>query len=94
MERRSSTALVTFDGSEWHGALIKLSTHDYKLVYMSEGGRMGAVSGYEEIMVDCIPYDKSKPTVKATSYRIRPHALAKRDLSPSKRYMTIIRDVA
>ena len=83
-----------YDGSECHGALIKLSAADYKLVYRSEGGDMGALSGYEEIMVDCVPYDKSKPTVKAVAYRVRPHRLAKQDLCPSKRYLTIIRDGA
>lgn len=91
LKRTESSALIAYNERECHGALIKLSAHDYELVHVSEGGGMGALSGYEEIMVECVPYDKSKPTVKAVAFRTREYRCAEQDLCPSKRYMDIIR---
>ena len=55
---------------------------------------MGPMCMYEEIMVVCVPYDKTQPPVKAVAYRVRAHHSADRDLCPSKRYMDIIREGA
>lgn len=91
VQRSDSKPLLLYREPECHGALIKISSHDYELVHKSEGGGMGANSGYEEIMVDCVPYDKSKPAVRAVAYRGREHTRLARDSCPSKRYMDIIR---
>lgn len=95
LQRSDSKALVAYSEKECHGALIKLSAEDYKLVHRSEGGEMGALCGYEEIMVECVPYDKSKPPVMAVAFRAREHVSAKgEEPCPSKRYMNIIREGA
>ncbi|KAL9190333.1 hypothetical protein ACHAXT_007544 [Thalassiosira profunda] len=94
VKRSDSQALVAFGGSECHGALIKLSAHDYELVFRSEGGDLGRMCSYEEIMVKCIPYDTSKQPVWAVAYRVREHARIAVDACPSRRYMTLIRQGA
>jgi len=94
LKRTESRALKSYEKEECHGALIKLSSEDYERVYKSEGGGSGAMQGYEEIIVTCVPYDKSHPPVKAVAFRAREHVRLTRDPCPSKRYMTIIREGA
>jgi len=93
LRRIESRAFLAYDTNECHGALIKLSAHDYELVYKSEGGGRGALQGYEEIEVLCVPYDKSKKPVKAVAYRTTEFGRLDqhRDVCPSKRYMNILR---
>lgn len=87
--RREGRPVLAYGKDEIHGALIKLSAHDYILVYKSEGG--GTLDGYEEIMVDCVPYDSSQPIVNAVAFHARDHTRIAHDACPSKRYMNIIR---
>eukprot|EP00553_Chaetoceros_curvisetus_P000058 CAMPEP_0204624364 /NCGR_PEP_ID=MMETSP0717-20131115/10121_1 /ASSEMBLY_ACC=CAM_ASM_000666 /TAXON_ID=230516 /ORGANISM="Chaetoceros curvisetus" /LENGTH=235 /DNA_ID=CAMNT_0051639733 /DNA_START=264 /DNA_END=971 /DNA_ORIENTATION=- len=89
-----SKPLKAYGRGECHGSLIQLSPEDYESVYKSEGGHQGAAQGYKEIVVKCIPYDKSKPPVKAIAYRARDHSRLVQDAPPSMRYMTIIRNGA
>jgi len=86
-----SKPLQAYEKPECHGSLVKLSPEDYALVYMSEGGGRGVQQGYEEVVVTCVPYDKSKPSVQAVAFRVRDHARLTIDMPPSKRYMTIIK---
>jgi hypothetical protein len=87
-KRNEGRPVLAYDKDEIHGALIRLSARDYSLVYESEGG--GTADLYEEIMVDCVPYDPSQPIVKAVAFRARDHARTAHDACPSKRYMSII----
>eukprot|EP00559_Dactyliosolen_fragilissimus_P008965 CAMPEP_0184863610 /NCGR_PEP_ID=MMETSP0580-20130426/11871_1 /TAXON_ID=1118495 /ORGANISM="Dactyliosolen fragilissimus" /LENGTH=310 /DNA_ID=CAMNT_0027362049 /DNA_START=170 /DNA_END=1102 /DNA_ORIENTATION=- len=82
--------LKAYEKAECHGSLVKLSPEDYYLVYKSEGGGAGVQQGYEEIVVTCIPYDTSKPSVQAVAFRVRDHSRMSQDGRPSKRYMTIL----
>mmetsp|Transcript_526 Transcript_526/g.850 ORF Transcript_526/g.850 Transcript_526/m.850 type:complete len:347 (+) Transcript_526:75-1115(+) len=94
--RTESKAFVAYETNECHGALIKLSAEDYELVYKSEGGDKGATQFYEEIEVNCVPYDKSKEPVKAVAYRGTEFGRLDQveDMWPSKRYMGILRSGA
>mmetsp|Transcript_17812 Transcript_17812/g.50993 ORF Transcript_17812/g.50993 Transcript_17812/m.50993 type:complete len:365 (-) Transcript_17812:299-1393(-) len=92
--RPSSRPLKSYEKEECHGALIQLSAEDYDRVYKSEGGGRGAMQGYEEIVVTCVPYDASHPPVQAVAYRAREHVRLEVDTAPSKRYMGIIREGA
>jgi len=93
--RRSvSLPLKSYEREECHGALIKLSTEDYEKVYKSEGGGQGLMQGYEEYIVRCVPYDKSKRPVQAVAFRVRDHARLSNDPCPSQRYMNIIKEGA
>lgn len=95
LKRSDSEPVVAYGEKECHGALIKLSAHDYSLVHRSEGGDMGKLCGYEEIIVTCVPYDRTKPPVKAVAFRVREHRrTGGQDPCPSKRYMDIIRQGA
>ena len=94
IKHKVSSALKPYERQECHGALIKLSAEDYERVHASEGGNTGALQGYEEIEVTCIPYDKSKPAVKAIAYRAREHVRLAKDPCPSQRYMKIIKEGA
>eukprot|EP00579_Thalassiosira_antarctica_P032802 CAMPEP_0202001350 /NCGR_PEP_ID=MMETSP0905-20130828/7470_1 /ASSEMBLY_ACC=CAM_ASM_000554 /TAXON_ID=420261 /ORGANISM="Thalassiosira antarctica, Strain CCMP982" /LENGTH=305 /DNA_ID=CAMNT_0048558033 /DNA_START=89 /DNA_END=1006 /DNA_ORIENTATION=+ len=94
LKRSESKPLLAYGKQECHGALIKLSAHDYELVYRSEGGDQGALCSYEEIIVVCVPYDKSRAPVRAVGFRVREHARIEQDPCPSKRYMDIIREGA
>ena len=94
LRRTESKAFVAYETNECHGALIKLSAHDYELVYKSEGGDRGATQGYEEIEVICVPYDKSKKPVTAVAYRTTEFGRLDDDMWPSKRYMGILRSGA
>ncbi len=89
-----SKPLKAYERAECHGSLIQLSPEAYETVYRSEGGHKGAVQSYEEIVVTCIPYDKSKPPVQAVAYSARNHTRLVQDVPPSLRYMTIIRNGA
>jgi len=62
-----SKSLLTYDRGECHGALIRLTPDNYEKVMRSEGVGLGkSDQGYEEIIVDAIPYGKSqKQSVKA-----------------------------
>ena len=93
LKHMPSRPLKSYEREECHGALIKLSAEDYERVYKSEGGGRGAAQGYEEIIVTCVPYDKSHPPVQAVAYRARKHVRLRVDTAPSKRYMSIIREV-
>lgn len=90
-KRAESRPLKSYEKEECHGALIKLSAEDYDRVYKSEGGGRGAMQGYEEIIVTCVPYDESHPPVQAVAYRAREHVRLEVDTAPSKRYMNIIK---
>jgi len=92
--RQVSRPLKSYEREECHGALIKLSTEDYERVYKSEGGGQGLMQGYEEYIVQCIPYDKSKRPVPAVAFRVRDHARLSNDPCPSQRYMNIIKEGA
>ncbi|KAL7524985.1 hypothetical protein ACHAXR_000804, partial [Thalassiosira sp. AJA248-18] len=93
--RSDSEPVVAYGEKECHGALIKLSAHDYSLVHRSEGGDMGKLCGYEEIIVICVPYDRTKTPVKAVAFRVREHRrTGGQDPCPSKRYMDILRQGA
>jgi hypothetical protein len=93
-KRRESEALKAYERQECHGALIQLSAEDYERVYKSEGGGSGARQGYEEIIITCVPYDESKKPVLAVAFRAREHCRLAKDVCPSKRYMSIIREGA
>ena len=62
----------------------------------SEGVGLGkSDQGYEEIIVDAIPYGKSqKQSVKAVALRARDHVRLNYDPRPSVRYMTILKEGA
>ena len=92
--RQVSRPLKSYEREECHGALIKLSAEDYERVYKSEGGGRGLMQGYEEYIVKCIPYDKSKSPVQAVAFRVREHARLSNDPCPSQRYMNIIKEGA
>jgi len=75
-------------GSECHGALVEMPAAEYQKVWMSEGG--GAPRpGYEECVVEAVPYGQAKP-VLAVALRAAPHARLATDAAPSARYMDII----
>lgn len=94
LTRTESKALKSYEREECHGALIQLSAEDYERVYRSEGGGTGPLQGYEEILVTCVPYDESHPSVQAVAFRAREHVRLAQDPCPSKRYMGIIREGA
>lgn len=88
--------LYPYEKPECHGALIQLSADDYEKVMQSEGvsGNHFPVRNYEETVVTAVPYDKSKSPVQAVVLRVYPHVRLPRDVAPSARYMTILRDGA
>lgn len=92
--RQVSLPLKSYEREECHGALIKLSAEDYERVYKSEGGGKGLMQGYEEYIIKCIPYDKSKRPVQAVAFRVRDHKRLSDDSCPSQRYMNIIKEGA
>jgi hypothetical protein len=94
INRQPSRPLKSYEREECHGALIKLSAEDYERVYKSEGGGRGALQGYEEIIVTCVPYDESHGPVQAVAYRAREHVRLEVDTAPSRRYMNIIKEGA
>jgi hypothetical protein len=51
-------------------------------------------AGYEEVVVEAIPYDSSKPPVLAIALMARPNVRLRHDPSPSERYMKILREGA
>lgn len=89
-------ALHTYHENECHGALIKLTSDNYKKVMESEGIKDDIENpGYEEVIVDAYPYaSKSKKPVKAVALRARPHVRLNFDPSPSVRYMNILKEGA
>lgn len=91
-----SKSLLTYDRGECHGALIRLTPDNYEKVMRSEGVGLGkSDQGYEEIIVDAIPYGKSqKQSVKAVALRARDHVRLNYDPRPSVRYMTILKEGA
>jgi hypothetical protein len=95
--------LHPYKAPECHGALVRLSAEDYIKVMRSEGVPTDN-QGYEEIVVDAIPYDSSKKglwstlgqhrPVKAVALRARTHVRLPIDPAPSQRYMKILREGA
>lgn len=95
---------------ECHGALIELTVDNYVEVMRSEGvgvdraeigsglgGRRSANTGYEEIVVTAIPYDKDnrkQAPVQAIALRAKPGSRLRCDPCPSLRYMTILKQGA
>jgi hypothetical protein len=86
-------SMLDFGRPECHGALLTLSPESYEMVMASEGVSTNG-SGYEEIVVTAIPYDKNYPPVQAIALRARPHIRLSQDPCPSLRYMTILREGA
>lgn len=90
------------DGTECHGALIKLTADNYEKVMRSEGidhtsnNTQQRPQAYEEIVVDCYPYnhEPNSPPIQAIALRARDHARLPYDPSPSKRYMKILQEGA
>ena len=75
-------------GSECHGALVKLPATEYQKLWLSEGG--GAPRpGYDEYLVEAVPYNHAQPVV-AVALRAATHARLATDAAPSARYMDII----
>ena len=85
-------ALEPSAGAECHGALCTLTAREYEKVWLSEGGAQPN-PGYEEIVVDAIPYGASEP-VKAVALRAREHVRLPTDAPPSARYMRMLIDGA
>ena len=88
-----SKALLEYEHSECHGALIQLTPENYEKVMMSEGVNGQSDQGYEEIIVDAYPYAEKNP-VKAVALRARDHVRLNYDPCPSARYMSILREGA
>jgi len=59
-------------GSDCHGALIELTRANYEKIWLSEGGG-AAKPGYEQIIVDAVPYGSGQ-AVKAIAFRAAEHA--------------------
>lgn len=65
-----------------------MTVSEYEKVWLSEGG--GAPNpGYEEIIVQAIPYNTTE-SVTAVALRARDFARLKTDACPSSRYMNIL----
>jgi hypothetical protein len=69
-------------------ALIEVTAENYEKIWKSEGGG-AAKPGYEEVVVEAIPYGSGK-SVKAIALRAAAHVRLRKDASPSARYMNII----
>lgn len=95
-----------WSADECHGALYLLDPDDFERVMESEGivtsrhnatanNRRGGNNNnaYEEIVVEAGPYD-GRPPVRAVSLRARGHAVSRRPLRPSARYMALLREGA
>ena len=85
-------ALEPSAGAECHGALCTLTAAEYEKVWQSEGGAQPK-PGYEEIVVDAVPYGSTEP-VRAVALRAREHVRLPTDASPSSRYMRMLIDGA
>jgi hypothetical protein len=92
----SSKPLLAYKEPECHGALIKLSAQDYERVMRSEGVP-GPNQGYEEVVVEAVPYTKPRfpyhrrqRPVQAVALRARESVRLLQDPAPSKRYMSIL----
>ena len=68
-----------------HGALIKLNANEYEKIWLSEGGG----NGYEEVVVDAIPYNSLIP-VKAVALKVKDNFKLPNDINPSRRYLDIL----
>lgn len=71
-----------------HGALIKMKAKEYEKLWASEGGTVSN-PGYNEIIIDCVPYG-SKKTIKAVCLTAASHAKLSKDYPISTRYMGIL----
>ena len=101
----AATPLHPYKAPECHGALVKLSADDYVKVMRSEGVPSDN-QGYEEVVVDAIPYEsdssnkrirgspKQQQPVKAIALRARTHVRLPMDPAPSQRYMKILTEGA
>jgi hypothetical protein len=91
----NSKALLAFDKPECHGALVQVSSEDYIKLMASEGVGLNTSTtgnGYEEVVVQAVPYDTNYPPVQAIALRaVRP---LRKDPAPSERYMMILRQGA
>ena len=91
----SAKALLKYEPGECHGALILLTPENYAKVMLSEGvGDGKSDQGYDEIIVDAYPYEKSQTPVKAVALRARENVRLNYDPCPSVRYMNILREGA
>jgi hypothetical protein len=90
-----STALLTYENNDCHGALVKLTPENYEKVMRSEGvGNGQSDQGYDEIVVDAYPYNRPGKPVKAVALRARSHVRLSYDACPSIRYMGILKEGA
>lgn len=90
-----SQAVLQYEKPECHGALVHLSSENYRKLMASEGiSENSTQPGYEEVVVWCIPYNASLPAVQAVALRARPHMRLSQDPCPSARYMEILRSGA
>ncbi|CAB9522446.1 expressed unknown protein [Seminavis robusta] len=88
-----SKPLCAYQENECHGALVRLSAEDYEKVMRSEGvGHGRSDQGYEEVVVDAVPY-KGR-VVQAVALRARSHVRLSQDPAPSQRYMDILKQGA
>jgi hypothetical protein len=98
-DNKNSKPLMAYKEPECHGALVKLSAKDYERVMRSEGVP-GPNQGYEEVVVEAVPYTYSQPArflsrqrrcpVQAVALRAREHVRLSHDPAPSQRYMSIL----
>lgn len=89
-----SKPLDAYEKNQCHGALVRVSASDYEKIMRSEGvGNGRPDQGYEELVVEAMPYQGKQP-VKAIALRAREHVRLKHDSGPSRRYMEILRQGA
>jgi len=91
---QQSKPLVAYKDNQCHGALVCLSASDYEKVMRSEGvGNGQPDQGYEEVVVEAIPYKngRQRRPVQAVALRAREHVRLAQDPAPSLRYMEILR---
>jgi len=89
-----SRPLLAYEQDQCHGALVRVSAEDYERIMRSEGVGSGRTDqGYEEVVVEAIPYRGGRP-VQAISLRAREHVRLKSDTAPSLRYLEILREGA